>query len=686
MQKLTATYDALDRLVSATTTPSLTTMSELALMTETYAYNAIGNLTGRYGVSATGQITYPAAGSARPHAATGAGLNSYVYDANGNMTVRREVSGTDTFVYTQTWSIDNRLIGVTKALTNGVVLAQTSYFYDGDGVRVRKDDPDGTALYAGPVEQTIGPGGTATAEYFDDISGTSTLTAFVATRNETVTAGFQQTFTVPPTGLGSEPWGVRYQIWLTVPTTDTYRLAVYADDGFLLSGQGLSLSNATTRDVTTTEASTVLTLTPGAIYNFALTYLNYTSATTSALQILWRRGGGALEVVPKEAIRARGRRDYYSFGGAVVAMKEGVMASVTRTLSYLHGDHLGSASLTTNASGQKVSEQRYKPYGEVRWSNGAGMPTDKQFTGQTRLAEGYVGTLYDYVARAYDPVLGRFISADTIVPRAGNSQAFNRYMYVRGNPLKFTDPTGHVDACGDDCAHAEGYSSGTSPRYACAGQLGCFDIHHMGNFPSNGNQSVLWRQFQEAATRNSNTGKSWTFPIPQSTLGGGFSLGAEYEISANLPKDQWAGVMMGIYLDYANEYERRQYVGSGYANQDLPSDYVGMNAAIRGVNPVRFFKSLATISGETISWHQSETPPTPWVNWLDPARNYEPTPRIYSAPFEKGSKWGASQRHSWRNLPWPEEVASLLVTSIGADAGLWRRTSLDHRLLFIPLP
>ena len=78
-----------------------------------------------------------------------------------------------------------------------------------------------------------------------------------------------------------------------------------------------------------------------------------------------------------------------------------------------------------------MSEQRYKPYGEVRWSSGAGMPTDKQFTSQIRLTEGYVGTLYDYVARAYDPVLGRFISADTIVPGAGNPQALNRYAYVR---------------------------------------------------------------------------------------------------------------------------------------------------------------------------------------------------------------------------------------------------------------
>ena len=57
----------------------------------------------------------------------------------------------------------------------------------------------------------------------------------------------------------------------------------------------------------------------------------------------------------------------------------------------------------------------------------------------------YVGSLMDYVARGYSPALGRFVSADTIVPGAGNSQAYNRYMYVRGNPLGRIDPSGHQD-------------------------------------------------------------------------------------------------------------------------------------------------------------------------------------------------------------------------------------------------
>jgi hypothetical protein len=39
--------------------------------------------------------------------------------------------------------------------------------------------------------------------------------------------------------------------------------------------------------------------------------------------------------------------------------------------------------------------------------------------------------------------LGRFISPDTIIPQATNSQAYNRYSYVINNPLSLTDPTGH---------------------------------------------------------------------------------------------------------------------------------------------------------------------------------------------------------------------------------------------------
>ncbi|MEO6063444.1 MAG: RHS repeat-associated core domain-containing protein [Thermoflexales bacterium] len=142
----------------------------------------------------------------------------------------------------------------------------------------------------------------------------------------------------------------------------------------------------------------------------------------------------------------------------------GRVAHVTRTLIYVFGDHLGSASLATNASGAVVSQMRYTPgacperarycgprRGELRWTSGVDMPTDFTFTSQRAGPPGYVGSLMDYVARGYSPALGRFVSADTIVPGAGNPQAFNRYMYVLGNPLRLTDPTGHCPKGDAEC-------------------------------------------------------------------------------------------------------------------------------------------------------------------------------------------------------------------------------------------
>ena len=45
--------------------------------------------------------------------------------------------------------------------------------------------------------------------------------------------------------------------------------------------------------------------------------------------------------------------------------------------------------------------------------------------------------------RLYDPTKARFMSADSIIPFQYDTQAFNRYSYVKNNPLKYTDPSGH---------------------------------------------------------------------------------------------------------------------------------------------------------------------------------------------------------------------------------------------------
>ena len=139
-------------------------------------------------------------------------------------------------------------------------------------------------------------------------------------------------------------------------------------------------------------------------------------------------------------------------------------------------------SVATDANGNQTpgGKQEFDAWGSVR--SGGITATSLNYTGQRR---DDTGLLY-YNARYYDPAIGRFISADTIVPGAAaltvaasdaterdawisvltrsseagtdklylsgpaNPQDLNRYSYVRNSPMSTTDSTGHCGA--GDCA------------------------------------------------------------------------------------------------------------------------------------------------------------------------------------------------------------------------------------------
>ena len=46
------------------------------------------------------------------------------------------------------------------------------------------------------------------------------------------------------------------------------------------------------------------------------------------------------------------------------------------------------------------------------------------------------------------PYINQFSQPDTIIPNLYNPLDWNRYIYARYNPLKYTDPTGHDVDCG----------------------------------------------------------------------------------------------------------------------------------------------------------------------------------------------------------------------------------------------
>lgn len=112
---------------------------------------------------------------------------------------------------------------------------------------------------------------------------------------------------------------------------------------------------------------------------------------------------------------------------------------------YFHTDHLGSVEVITNETGGVVQRLSYDAWGKRRNPNGTdasgiSAPTTKGFTRHEHDDE---LTLINMNAREYDPVLGRFIMPDPIIPGATNSQSYNRYSYVLNNPLSMVDPTGN---------------------------------------------------------------------------------------------------------------------------------------------------------------------------------------------------------------------------------------------------
>lgn len=103
----------------------------------------------------------------------------------------------------------------------------------------------------------------------------------------------------------------------------------------------------------------------------------------------------------------------------------------------LFSDHLGS-SLLVRADGTIAEKAYYLPWGGERGDTSI-TSTDYGYTGQMK-----EGDIYYYGARYYDPAIGRFMQADTIVPlQVQGTQAFDRYAYVNNNPLRYTDPSGH---------------------------------------------------------------------------------------------------------------------------------------------------------------------------------------------------------------------------------------------------
>ncbi len=169
---------------------------------------------------------------------------------------------------------------------------------------------------------------------------------------------------------------------------------------------------------------------------------------------------------------------YYFFNGMRVAQRRG-----SSPITYLHGNHLGSTVLETSVIGISVNDEKYFAYGEQR--DTGPVNTENQYTDQKRDDTG----LYYYGARYYDPALGTFVSPDTIVPDPSMVMDYNRYMYVRGNPMMYTDPSGHYGICFNG-GFDSGAESGEKANLKTPTYTLCTSLAEQGFFGESGEYSV----------------------------------------------------------------------------------------------------------------------------------------------------------------------------------------------------
>ncbi len=148
--------------------------------------------------------------------------------------------------------------------------------------------------------------------------------------------------------------------------------------------------------------------------------------------------GEAEVTVQSGGVLVNTQRTYAAPGGAVMRYAYG---NGTEQLVALAGDHQGStyAEVALNSS-NSVRIRKQDPFGNQRGADtvGGNLQTHTGFLGATRDdASGYV----PLGARLYDPVVGRFLSADPVLDLNDPLQS-NGYAYAHNNPVTHSDPTG----------------------------------------------------------------------------------------------------------------------------------------------------------------------------------------------------------------------------------------------------
>jgi RHS repeat-associated protein len=125
----------------------------------------------------------------------------------------------------------------------------------------------------------------------------------------------------------------------------------------------------------------------------------------------------------------------------VTYASDGIGIANTQVI-YLHTDNLNTPPLASSQSQQLLWSWNSDAFGVGAPNqdvDGDGVQTDIPLRFPGQIADAHSALYYNYF-RDYDPETGRYVESDPI----GLAGGLNTYGYVKGNPVKYTDPTGEI--------------------------------------------------------------------------------------------------------------------------------------------------------------------------------------------------------------------------------------------------
>jgi len=447
----TLSYDTLGRQTSSATTIDVPTP-----YTATVSYDPQGRIaTQSYPSGLTIKHLYTALGylkEIRNHANNALYWRADTLDAEGHL--RQQTYG-NTIVTQQTWNTLGRLTGIVAGAGNGV--QNLGYQYDKAGNLTTRTDGnqnltenfiyDSLNRLTSATVNASGAGIVTTSYAYDalgNITHKSDLGAYV----------------YPASGASSiRPHAVS-QINLSAAAGGGKISFTYDANGALTTQTQTNASNQTVAAKSRSQYYTSFNM-PQSMSQGSISAAFYYGPEHQRVKQISSVQGATIYVNPgnegalfyEKDIKPNGsieQRAFINAGGQAIAIVKTTTAGNATTTStrYLHRDHLGSITAITDESGAVLERLAYEPFGKRRFANGANDPnhtilpvnTDRGFTGHEMLDE--IGLVH-MNGRIYDPVVGRFLSADPLIQSPYNLQSHNRYSYVMNNPLGYIDPSGY---------------------------------------------------------------------------------------------------------------------------------------------------------------------------------------------------------------------------------------------------